>query len=149
MLEPESWRAHIETATLKARDSGLPLPACLLLATPVVDLTQSDDSRATNAQLDGLLSASLDDPFTVDAGDAELGELTGGSAAPARPAALRPRPAPPRPARNATEPVTPWGATGSGPVGRCPTVRPFSRRGHSVLNASSNSIRLSTEDSMP
>lgn len=44
---------------LRARDEGLPLPAGAILLTPEVDLTESGDSFAVNAELDVVLSGSL------------------------------------------------------------------------------------------
>ncbi len=39
---------------LKARDLGLPMPAGAVLSTPEVDLTESGDSFAVNAGIDGM-----------------------------------------------------------------------------------------------
>ena len=46
---------------LKARADGLPMPACLLLMTPEVDLTESGDTFETNLEgVDTVLVTRLD-----------------------------------------------------------------------------------------
>jgi acetyl esterase/lipase len=45
---------------LRARDEGLPLPAALLLLTPVTDMTGAGDSRVTNRYLDVTLAGGED-----------------------------------------------------------------------------------------
>ncbi len=59
---------------LKARDSGLPLPAGAVLLTPEVDLTESGDSFATNQGSDCVLPASLMALNRLYAGAAPLDE---------------------------------------------------------------------------
>lgn len=44
---------------LRARDEGLPMPACLVLLSPQVDLTETGDSFRTNEMLDAVLPRSL------------------------------------------------------------------------------------------
>lgn len=44
---------------LKARDEGLPMPACLVLLSPQVDLTESGDSFQTNQMIDVILPRPL------------------------------------------------------------------------------------------
>jgi acetyl esterase/lipase len=44
---------------LRARDEGLPLPACLVLLTPELDLTESGDSFETNMGIDNVLTRRL------------------------------------------------------------------------------------------
>jgi acetyl esterase/lipase len=44
---------------LRARAEGLPLPACAVLRTPEVDLTESGDSFRTNLGIDTVLTGSL------------------------------------------------------------------------------------------
>ncbi len=45
---------------LRARDEGLPLPAALLLLTPVTDMTGAGDTRVTNRHLDVTLAGGED-----------------------------------------------------------------------------------------
>lgn len=57
---------------LKARDEGLPMPAAALLLSPELDLTESGDSFATNAGIDGM--DSLTGPSRLYAGGADLAD---------------------------------------------------------------------------
>lgn len=59
---------------LRARDEGLPLPAALVLLSPEVDLTESGDSFAVNAGVDGVLPGSLMAMNRLYAGGADLGD---------------------------------------------------------------------------
>lgn len=59
-------------AVLKARDSGLPLPACLLLMSPACDLTFSGDSFATNRDVDVVQPFRPGDCDAVYAGGADV-----------------------------------------------------------------------------
>jgi len=57
---------------LLARDEGLPMPAAVVLMTPGVDLTASDDSLQTNLGLDPLLPGGSTPTFGMYAGDRDL-----------------------------------------------------------------------------
>lgn len=51
---------NLAVATLlRARDEGLPMPACLVLLSPQVDLTESGDSFQTHSMMDVVLPRSL------------------------------------------------------------------------------------------
>lgn len=57
---------------LRVRDEGLPMPACLVLLSPQVDLTESGDSFRTNEMLDAVLPRSLMSNNLLYAGGADL-----------------------------------------------------------------------------
>jgi acetyl esterase/lipase len=57
---------------LRARDEGLALPAAALLMTPELDLTESGDSFATNADIDVALPAGLPRANALYANGADL-----------------------------------------------------------------------------
>jgi acetyl esterase/lipase len=57
---------------LRARDEGLPMPAAALLMTPELDLTESGDSFATNADIDVALPAGLPRANALYANGADL-----------------------------------------------------------------------------
>lgn len=57
---------------LRARDEGLPMPACLVLLSPQVDLTESGDSFRTNELIDVVLPRSLMSNNLLYAGGAPL-----------------------------------------------------------------------------
>lgn len=54
---------------LRARDTGLPMPAAVVLTTPGTDLTNSGDSMQTNLGLDNLLDANGVAPIELYVGD--------------------------------------------------------------------------------
>lgn len=59
MLGGMSAGANLVAATiLKARDTGLPLPAAAVLLSPELDLTESGDSFRTNMGIDNVLAGS-------------------------------------------------------------------------------------------
>lgn len=58
-------------ATLRARDAGLPLPACVIASTPAADLTHSGDSFVVNLGLDHMLT-DITAPSHLYAGGADL-----------------------------------------------------------------------------
>jgi acetyl esterase/lipase len=57
---------------LRAKDEGLPLPAELILLSPEVDLTDSDDSFQVNQMVDVVLPGSLMRNNELYAGEADL-----------------------------------------------------------------------------
>jgi acetyl esterase/lipase len=57
---------------LKARAVGLPMPACLLLITPEVDLTESGDTFTTNEGVDYVLVRRLTDSIALYANGHDL-----------------------------------------------------------------------------
>jgi acetyl esterase/lipase len=57
---------------LKARAEGLPMPACLLLMTPEVDLTESGDSFETNQGVDTVLPGRLTESIALYANGHDL-----------------------------------------------------------------------------
>jgi acetyl esterase/lipase len=57
---------------LKARAEGLPMPACLLLITPEVDLTESGDTFDTNEGVDYVLVNRLSDSIALYANGHDL-----------------------------------------------------------------------------
>ena len=59
-------------AILKARDTGLALPAACVLATPEVDLTESGDTFETNCGLDVWLRRRLTETIALYAGGHDL-----------------------------------------------------------------------------
>jgi acetyl esterase/lipase len=59
-------------AVLMIRDRGLPMPAGVVLLTPMIDLTESGDSFRTNALLDVVLKGSLAECNGVYAGGHDL-----------------------------------------------------------------------------
>jgi acetyl esterase/lipase len=59
---------------LRARDEGLPMPGCLVLLSPQVDLTESGDSFRTNELIDVVLPRSLMSNNLLYAGGAPLTE---------------------------------------------------------------------------
>ncbi len=59
---------------LRARDEGLPMPGCLVLLSPQVDLTESGDSFQTNELIDVVLPRSLMSNNLLYAGGAPLTE---------------------------------------------------------------------------
>ncbi|MFT3811215.1 MAG: alpha/beta hydrolase [Micropepsaceae bacterium] len=66
---------NIAAATiLKARDSGLPLPAAAILRTPELDLTESGDSFATHMGIDNVLPNPLVTLSALYAGGADLAD---------------------------------------------------------------------------
>jgi monoterpene epsilon-lactone hydrolase len=56
---------------LRAREEGLPLPAGLLLTTPVVDMTGAGDTRETNRFHDVNLFGGADEGLNAYAGNAD------------------------------------------------------------------------------
>ena len=59
-------------AILKARDSGLPLPAAAVLLTPEADLTESGDTFETNRDIDVVLRQRLTPSITLYANGHDL-----------------------------------------------------------------------------
>ncbi len=59
---------------LRARDEGLPMPGCLVLLSPQVDLTESGDSFRTNELIDVVLPRSLMSNNLLYAGGAPLAD---------------------------------------------------------------------------
>jgi epsilon-lactone hydrolase len=59
---------------LRARDEGLPLPACLVMLSPAVDLNESGDSFETNMGIDSVLTASLMPAHLLYAGGHDLSD---------------------------------------------------------------------------
>jgi epsilon-lactone hydrolase len=57
---------------LRARDTGVPLPAAVVLISPQIDLTESGDSFHANLGLDTVLTSSLMNANLVYAGQAAL-----------------------------------------------------------------------------
>lgn len=57
---------------LRAREEGLPLPACAVLISPEVDLTESGDSFRTNHGVDTVLTRSLKPQSLLYAGGHDL-----------------------------------------------------------------------------
>ena len=57
---------------LRARDEGLPMPSAALLMTPELDLTESGDTFATNADIDVALPAGLPRANALYANGADL-----------------------------------------------------------------------------
>lgn len=57
---------------LRARDEGLPLPGALALLTPELDLTESGDSFATNADIDVALPEKLPESIALYAAGHDL-----------------------------------------------------------------------------
>ena len=59
---------------LKARATGLPMPACLLLFSPEVDLTESGDTFETNQGVDTVLVNRLSDSIALYANGHDLSD---------------------------------------------------------------------------
>ena len=59
---------------LKARAAGLPMPACLLLFSPEVDLTESGDTFETNQGVDTVLVNRLSDSIALYANGHDLSD---------------------------------------------------------------------------
>ncbi|WP_231386756.1 alpha/beta hydrolase [Nocardia sp. BMG111209] len=57
---------------LRARDEGLPLPAAVVLTSPVADLTGAGDSWQTNMGIEPSLTSSFTAPFGLYAGGHDL-----------------------------------------------------------------------------
>jgi len=57
---------------LRARDESLPMPACLVLITPEVDLTESGDTFSTNLGIDTVLTQRLTGSINLYANGADL-----------------------------------------------------------------------------
>ena len=59
---------------IRAQDEGLPMPSCLVLLSPEVDLTESGDSFETNLGVDTILTSRLTDSIALYAGNHDLTE---------------------------------------------------------------------------
>ena len=59
---------------LKARETGVPMPAGLVLLTPALDLTESGDTFATNRDIDVVLRGPIPWMVRLYAGEADLAD---------------------------------------------------------------------------
>jgi epsilon-lactone hydrolase len=72
VVGPSAGGGLAGSLVLKIRDSGLPMPAACVLATPEADLTESGDSFETNAEVDVILRKRLSESIALYAGGHDL-----------------------------------------------------------------------------